>query len=99
MKAKILSVVKDTIPQYSHVAQEDVPTLVIKTTVEFYTDEGTLYHTQEYAQRPEDIDQVNPRAYFDRQAQIMQAEIDGQKQNAQSEASSQLADSILETLK
>lgn len=98
MRAKIVNVTKDTIPQYSAAVEADVPTLVVKTTVEFYRDDETLYLTQEYAQRSEEIDADNPGAYFDRQAQILQADLDGQAANIQNEVNSQLADSIIEKL-
>lgn len=98
MKAKIVQVQKQTLPLYDSKTQKDELTLVVVTTVEFYKDDGTLYHTQSYAQRPEEIDPENPKAYFDRQAQAMQADVDGQAANAVLQEKSNLADQIIQKL-
>lgn len=98
MKAVIVKSEKQTLPQFNVISQKDEPTLVVVTTVEFHKDDGTLYHTQEYAQRPEEIDASNPKAYFDAQARVLQADLDGQTSNAAHDESSKLADAIVETL-
>jgi hypothetical protein len=98
MQAKIVSVEKKTIPQYSAVTLKDEPTLVVETQVHFYKDDGTLYLNQTFAQRPEDIDSENPQAYFDKQAAILQADLEGQAANKTNEANSELADQIVEKL-
>lgn len=99
MKANILSVEKVTIPQYSAAEGRDVDTLMIRTLVEFVNEDGTVHHTQAYAQRPEEVDQENPKAYFDKQADVMQAELEGQRANREAAKSSELADSIVDKLK
>ena len=77
---------------------------MVVTTVAFFKDEdadaegAVPYLTQKFAQRPEEVDQDNPTAYFDRQANILQAELDGQQANAETQAQSQLADQIVEKL-
>jgi hypothetical protein len=98
MKAVIVTAEKQTLPQFNVATNQDEPTLVVVTTVEFHNDDGTLYHTQTYAQRPDEIDPENPQAYFDRQAQVLQNDIDGRKANAGNEAASELADQIVEKL-
>jgi len=98
MKAVITNAEKQTIPQFNKATNQDEPTLVVTTTVNFYNDDGTLYLTQSYAQRPEEIDTENPQAYFDRQAEILQNDIEGRISNAEKEATSELADEIVEKL-
>lgn len=98
MKAVIVKAEKQTLPQFSAATNQDEPTLVVVTTVNFYKDDGTLYHTQTYAQRPEEIDLEDPQAYFDRQAQVLQTDCDGSQANAENEETSALADQIVEKL-
>jgi hypothetical protein len=98
MKAIIVSAEKQTIPQFNQISGQDEPTLVVVTTVQFQKDDGTLYLTQTFAQRPEEIDADDPQAYFDKQAGILQTDLDGTEANAQQEADSALADEIVEKL-
>lgn len=98
MKAIIVSAEKQTIPQFNQDSQKDEPTLVVATTVQFQKDDGTAYLTQTFAQRPEDIDADNPQAYFDRQADILQRDLDASAANAPQQANSTLADEIVEKL-
>jgi hypothetical protein len=98
MKAIIISAEKQTIPQFNDDTQQDEPTLVVVTTVQFQNDDGTSHLTQTYAQKPSEIDADNPSAYFDRQAEILQTDVDGQQANQQQEAQSTLADEIIEKL-
>ena len=72
MKAKITKVEQGLIPQYDNTVNADVPTVVILTTVEFYTDDGTLTLTQQYGCKPEDF----PADNYQSQADSMQADID-----------------------
>jgi len=98
MKAVIVKSEKQTIPQFNAATGKDEPTLVVVTHVHFVKDDGTPYHSQDFAQRPEEIDAENPSAYFDRQAAILQGDLDGQSANADAAASSELADKIVEKL-
>jgi hypothetical protein len=98
MKAVIVTAEKQTLPQFNSATGQDEPTLVVVTTVNFYNDDGTLHSTQSYAQRPSEIDPSDPQAYFDRQASVLQNDIDGRQENAESQATSELADQIVEKL-
>jgi len=98
MKAIVTHVEKQTLPQFNKATGQDEPTLVVATTVEFFKDDGTLYHTQTYAQRPEEIDANDPQAYFDKQASVLQADVEGAASHVQDEAASKLADEIVAKL-
>ena len=98
MKAVIVKAEKQTLPQFNTATNQDEPTLVIVTTVNFYNDDGTLFHTQSYAQRPSEVDLENPQAYFDRQAVVLQNDLAGREANAGNQATSELADEIVEKL-
>jgi hypothetical protein len=94
MKFKILSADKQTLPRYNNQTNQDEPTIMVVTQVEFYTDDGQLFHTQEYAHLPED---VSPE-YFQAQADAMQADLDHAKANADTQAASDLADKKIQEL-
>ena len=94
MKAKILSAEKQTLPRYSAATNQDEPTLMVVTTVEFQLDDGTPYHTQTYAQLPEE---VSPE-YFQKQADAMQADIEHAKVQSATDAASKLADEKINQL-
>lgn len=64
MKAVIVKSEKQTIPQFNAATGKDEPTRVVVTHVHFVKDDGSVYHSQTFAQRPEEIDAENPRAYF-----------------------------------
>jgi len=98
MKAVIVKSEKQTLPQFNAATGKDEPTLVVVTHVHFLKDDGTLFHAQTYAQRPEEIDADNPVAYFDKQAAVLQGDLEGSAANAGSQASSELADKIVEKL-
>lgn len=98
MKAVIVKSEKQTLPQFNAATGKDEPTLVVVTHVHFVKDDGSVHHSQTFAQRPEEIDAENPRAYFDRQAAVLQGDLDGTEANAESQASSELADKIVEKL-
>ena len=98
MKAKIVKSEKQMIPQFSMSDGADHLTVCVVTTVDFLNDDGSPYHTQTYAQRPEEIDAENPSAYFDRIAEVLQSDLDGQHSTAQTQATSKLADQIIEKL-
>jgi S-methylmethionine-dependent homocysteine/selenocysteine methylase len=98
MKAVVVKAEKETLPQFNAATGQDEPTLVVVTHVHYYKDDGTLFHSQTYAQRPEEIDAENPQKYFDQQANVLQADLDGQAKNAESQATSELADQIVEKL-
>jgi len=97
MIAKIISAEKQTIPRYNNETGIDEPTIMVVTTVEFYKDDGSLYYTQSYAQRPEDMGE-DPIAYFKAQAAAMQSDLDDQQAHAQDRADSELADKIVEQI-
>lgn len=97
MIAKIISAEKQTIPRYNNETEVDEPTIMVVTKVEFYKDNGDLYYTQSYAQRPEDMGE-DPTAYFKAQAVVMQKDLDDELAHEQDHAASELADKIVEQL-
>jgi hypothetical protein len=54
MQAKIVRAERQSLPQLNAATDQDEPTLCAVTIIGFYKKDGTLYHTQTYAQRPED---------------------------------------------
>lgn len=97
MKAKIISAEKQTLPRYSTDAGQDEPTLMVVATVEFTLDDGTPHHTQTYARLPEELGD-DPKAYFQAQADAMQADLDHSQVQAVVDASSKLADEKINQL-
>lgn len=95
MKAVILSATKETLPQFDPVAGQDVPTIVVKFDVQYQNDDGTVHSEQSYARRPQDLDAENPTAEFDRQAQVLQTEIEQRAANLPNEEANAAADAIL----
>lgn len=97
MKAKIISAKKDMLPRYNAATNQDEPTLVVIIGVEFYKDDGTLHHTQTYAMLPEEVP-ADVAAYYQKQADAMQQDLDGQVVNAANQKKSEMADSIVEKI-
>jgi hypothetical protein len=98
MKAKIVNVEQGLIPQFDNSPEvnADVPTVVVLTTVEFWTDEitvdgsvvpPTLYLTQQYGCKPDNY----PADNYQGQADAMQADIDHTAIQAAVTAQSQAA--------
>ncbi len=94
MKANILSAEKQTLPRYNNETNQDEPTLMVVTKVEFRTDDGSLYHTQTYAQLPEEVS----KDYFQKQADAMQADIEHSKIQSAIDQTSKLADEKINQL-
>lgn len=94
MKATILKAEKQTLPRYNAETNEDEPTLMVVTTVEFSLDDGTPYHTQTYAQLPEEVS----KDYFQKQADAMQADIEHAKVQSAVDAASNVADEKINEL-
>lgn len=88
MKANIISVEKATLPQYDAAQNIDVPTIVVVTTVQFIADDGTLFHEQKYAAKPDDV----PADGYQSQADAMQADIEHKKVQDAIDAQSKQAD-------
>ncbi len=97
MKAVIISAEKQMLPRYSAATNQDEPTLMVVTMVEFRLDDGTPYHTQTYARLPEELGE-DPKAYFQAQADAMQADIEHGKVQSAVDASSKLADDKINQL-
>jgi hypothetical protein len=70
---------------------------MVVTMVEFRLDDGTPYHTQTYARLPEELGE-DPKAYFQAQADAMQADIEHGKVQSAVDASSKLADDKINQL-
>lgn len=88
MKAKITKVEKELLPQFDPASGQDVPTLMVSLDVEFYTDDGELYHAQRYAFTPDNV----PTDGMQSQADAMQADIDHGKLQAVTDEANKLAD-------
>jgi len=80
MKAVIRNIRKEYLP---HNLDEDGKNkLHIVTEVDFVDDAGTVVHSQNYAHLPEDFD----GAYYQRQADVTQGDIDDLKKRDEMEA-------------
>jgi hypothetical protein len=95
MKAKVINVEKSVMPRYDNSANADIPTIVLVATVEFYTDDGQLQHTQVYSCLPEDY----PSDDYQSQADVMQADLDHAKVQQAIDAQGKLADDKVEAIK
>jgi len=80
MKAVIRNIGKQYLPH--NVDADGRNRLHIVTEVDFVDDAGKVVHSQNYAHLPEDFD----GAYFQRQADVMQGDIDDLKTRAERDA-------------
>jgi hypothetical protein len=94
MKYKILSADKQTLPRFNNQTNQDEPSVMVVTKVEFSTDDGHVVSVQEYAHLPED---VSPE-YFQAQANAMQNDLDNAQATVGTQAASKLADEKLQQL-
>lgn len=95
MKANITNVEKWVIPQWDGEQGADVDTLMVVVSVDFVKADGTIYLSQIYARRPEEFDAENPTAYFDAQADALQADIDNAEETKEIQQDSKKADDII----
>ncbi len=72
MKAILREAKKELLARFDADSGENRQTLMVTATVDFMTDDGVLHHQQKYAHLPADIDPD----YYQRQADVMQADID-----------------------
>jgi hypothetical protein len=72
MRALVTDVRKEKLLRFDSMANRNVPTLMVVTEVQFWTDAGELAHSQTYACLPEEVDPAYPQ----RQADSMQSDVD-----------------------
>lgn len=84
MKAVVKDIVKEENPRLDTVSGASVPTPVVVVEVEYYQDDGVLHSSARHAFLPEEISDLS---IFDRQAEIMQRDIeDAKRQTAVQDA-------------
>lgn len=74
MLAIVRNARKDTLPRYSAETGRNEPTLVVIVDVDFVLDDtGKVHHSQTYSHLPGEVD----AGYYQRQADVLQADLDG----------------------